>query len=150
MFNPHQRHCKTLRFAQDARGFTLIELIVVMAVISVVMMLVGPLSQTQVERSKAFAEWMEVQRVFELVAKEAYLDGESYTLHLDGAELSITNGNATKEKTYQYTYVFFPKQEIHINHHGYVMSASVDAFIRSKKVEYRFKTNRERTGTNAL
>lgn len=121
-----------------------------MAVISVVMMLVGPLSQTQVERSKAFAEWMEVQRVFELVAKEAYLDGESYTLHLDGAELSITNGNATKEKTYQYTYVFFPKQEIHINHHGYVMSASVDAFIRSKKVEYRFKTNRERTGTNAL
>lgn len=136
--------------ARQYQGFTLIELIVVMAVISVVMMLLGPLSQAQVERNKAFAEWSEVQRVFELVAKEAYLDGTAYTLHLDGTELKITSAKQSSEKVYNYTYVFFPKQQIEFNHHGYVMSAGVDVFVRSNKQQYLFKTNRERTGANAL
>lgn len=147
-----QQHCQhnEPEVARQQQGFTLIELIVVMAVISVVMMLLGPLSQAQVERNKAFAEWAEVQRVFELVAKEAYLDGVAYRLHLDGTELKITGPNQAQEKVYNYTYVFFPKQQIEFNHHGYVMSAGVEVFVRSNKQQYLFKTNREKTGANAL
>ncbi len=134
----------------QSAGFTLIELLVVLVVMSSVMMLIGPLSKGQTERSEALAEWYQVQRVIELTAKEAYLDGQVYSIELNGKSIKVKNPVADSQVEYSYKHVFFPPQTIDFNNHGYPTVPSINARVRSKLTDYRLQSNRQKTLINEL
>ncbi len=131
-------------------GFTLIELLVVLVVMSSVTMLIGPLSKSQTERSEALAEWYRVQRVLEFTAKEAYLDGQPYTLELNGKSIKIIGPDTEIVAEHSYKHVFFPPQTIGFNNHGYPTVPRVSARVRSKTTDYLLQTNRQKTLMNEL
>lgn len=131
-------------------GFTLIELLVVLVVMSSVTMLIGPLSKSQTERSEALAEWYQVQRILESTAKESYLDGQPYTLELNGKSLKVTGPDTAVVAEHSYKHVFFPPQTIGFNNHGYPTIPRISARVRSKVTDYRLETNRQKTLKNEL
>ena len=61
---------------QTRKGFTLIELLVVIAIMTTVLTLVAPLMISQVDKTKAAAEFAEAEQYINDSAKVAFLRGQ--------------------------------------------------------------------------
>lgn len=104
-------------------GFTLIELLVVISIMTTILSLVGPLMIEQVDKTRAAAEFRQLQQYISDSAKVAFLKGQPVSFVFDGKQLQRELGE--NQVTVQYDYLFFSQQRVVINANGFTASKLV-------------------------
>lgn len=108
-----------------SRGFSLIELVIVMLIGSMLLLLVGSLSSNQVTRAERIEDEFLLNRTIQLAKREAFFSGQSYRLKLDGKQLLLASSVDDSSKQVDFNVIFFPPQELTINRNGFVSPAKI-------------------------
>jgi len=135
------------------QGFTLIELMVVMAIVALLMTMVGPLAINAVEKANAKQEMLTMKNWFRKISFRAFNTGSSYQLKLSGkkAELFIVNTESEQMQppliTKTLDSLFFQPQVLYYNAKGFVTPTLVEGTYRNKilKVDLSHWVNGEQT-----
>lgn len=98
-------------------GFTLIELLVVITIMTTLLSLVGPLMIEQVDKTRAAAEYHQLEQYISDSAKVAFLKGQAVRFRFDGKQLKRAIG--TDENVVDFQYLFFMPQSLLINANGF-------------------------------
>jgi prepilin-type N-terminal cleavage/methylation domain-containing protein len=112
-------------------GFTLVELMVVMAIVATLFSLIGPFTHNQIEKVKASEEWYDFTQFTKTIGTEAFFAGRPIVVKLEGTSAKFYQGSAVKEITYQQ--IVFPEQVIRFNANGYAEQARVKAYVRNQE-----------------
>ena len=106
------------------RGFTLVELLVVLTILGLLLGLVGPLAVERVEKAKSQEEWLVLERAVTGLAFRAFAEGRPVELTGEGAQLTWRMGE--EERVLPFEKLFFdPRQELRINRNGVASPASL-------------------------
>lgn len=116
-----------------ASGFTLVEILIVLGLMGLVLTLVGPMLQHQVERADASAEYIEARQYINNSGKVAFLQNQRVVLYFDGKTLN--RQIAGRDERIEYNHLFFPKQQLVFNPHGYTESESVSVVAGRRHLE---------------
>jgi prepilin-type N-terminal cleavage/methylation domain-containing protein len=84
---------KTLIKRSLTNGFTLIELMIVMAIVSVLITMVGPLAINSLEKAEAKQELLTLKTWIRKISYRAYSVGQSFTLELSGKRATLYHDN---------------------------------------------------------
>lgn len=104
--------------AGGARGFTLVELLVVLAILGLAVALVGPLTADRLDKARAQEEWLVLERTVTGLAFRAFAEGRPVELQADGARLAWRVAGA-EERVLSLQHLFFnPAQTVTINANG--------------------------------
>jgi prepilin-type N-terminal cleavage/methylation domain-containing protein len=100
------------------RGFTLVELLVVLAILGFVIALVGPLTVDRIDKARAQEEWLVLDRTVRGLAFRAFADGKDVELRGEGTQLTWKLGNA-EARSLNLAHLFFDSpQVVLINSNG--------------------------------
>lgn len=104
--------------ARRPRGFTLIEILLVVLLMSVLITLVAPLGVQQVEKARAQSEWLRLDREIGRLSLDAFLRSDFVTLVAAGKQLAWESDNGD-QGVIEFEQLFFsPAQQITINPNG--------------------------------
>lgn len=121
-------------------GFSLIELLVVMAIMLSTIALVGPFSFEYIERSKAQDERIMLQNWIAKVSNEAFLTESKRAFFLRGKAIYQCDANCEvgtdipQVPVKIFEFVFFPEQILLINESGFLKPDCISYYYRD--VEY--------------
>jgi prepilin-type N-terminal cleavage/methylation domain-containing protein len=130
-------------------GFTLIELMVVMAIVALLMSMVGPLAINAVDKANARQEMLTMKNWLRKISYRAFATGNSYQLKLSGNKVELflissdTTSNINEEITDEsnkqipvisrtFAALFFQPQALTYNANGFVSPTSVNGQYRGK------------------
>lgn len=116
---------------QSQQAFTLIELMVVMAIMTVIFSLIGPLAQNQVDKVRASEEWYRLSNKTSQWAADAYFHGREIDLLVDGKRL-IVRSSGLPDEIIEFVYISFPRQQVRFNTHGYPDQLILTAQLRQQ------------------
>ena len=125
----------------SAKGFTLIELTVVIIIMAAVASLVAPLTIKEIGKSRARTEFMTMRNIVKGYTTKAFAQGTRYRLELDGNSMKVTS--ALESITYRYEYMQLPKLSFYINRNGF---PTVDNFTVQVGVQQRQITMEDMLG----
>lgn len=125
------------------RGFTLIEALVVLALAGLMLALVAPLGVSQVERARAQAEWLALERLTGRLAFEAFTRHESVMVSAAGEVLQwrwqgIVDASGHMEPDGERLFehlTFAPATQVRINANGLPSPARVQVVVRGERRE---------------
>lgn len=100
------------------RGFTLIEILLVVLLMSIVLALVAPLGIKQVEKARAQSEWLTLDREIGRLSLEAFLRSDFVTLVAAGRQLAWESDRGEKGAIEFEQLFFSPVQQVTINPNG--------------------------------
>jgi prepilin-type N-terminal cleavage/methylation domain-containing protein len=104
--------------SRTQQGFTLIEVLVVMLLVSVLITLVAPVGAKQVEKARAQTEYLELDRQISRLALDAFLRSDFVTLNAAGKELAWEFEEGGRG-TVEFEQLFFDaEQQVTINPNG--------------------------------
>ena len=99
-------------------GFTMIELMVVMLIMTTVIGLVGSLTIDRLDKTKSKTEVMSLKNTIKELGYRAFVTSNKHELRFDGKALTIFVSQNTHKKI-QFEYLFFQPQSIVLNTMGY-------------------------------
>lgn len=103
---------------QRHRGFTLIEILLVVLLTSILITLVAPVGLVQVEKARAQTEYLELDRQVGRLAMDAFVRSDFVTLHATGKQLAWAF-EAGDSGAIEFEQLFFdPVQRVVINPNG--------------------------------
>ena len=103
---------------QRTHGFTLIEILLVVVLVSILAALVAPLGVTQVEKARAQTEWLTLDRELGRLSMDAFLRGDFVSVDAAGKQLAW-EFQGGKRGSIEFEQLFFsPAQRITINPNG--------------------------------
>ena len=114
------------------KGFTLLELLVVMAIMGTSLALVGPLVFDQVDKTKANAELKQLQQLIDSTASIAYLSGQPVLMQFDGK--SLRRDRAQKSDVREFEFLFFKPLSFSINSNGQLPAATLEVTSHRKTI----------------
>ncbi|WP_405598786.1 MULTISPECIES: type II secretion system protein [unclassified Pseudoalteromonas] len=105
------------------KGFTLIELMVVMTIVALLIGLVGPMTIQQLDKAQAKAELLNLKRELVAVSQRAFFSGQQLTAKLSGKEFKVyktalDSAPVIYSKTFKY--IFFQPQEVNFQKSGLI------------------------------
>ena len=114
------------------RGFTLVELLVVLAILGFVVALVGPLTVDRFDKARAQEEWLVLDRTVRGLAFRAFAEGRDVELRAEGAELRW-QADGEDERALKLQQLFFDApQLVRINSNGVAEPASLALHQRGR------------------
>jgi len=120
-------------------AFTLIELMVVMAIVALLMSMVGPLAINTLEKAQAKQEMLTMKNWFRKISYRAFSTGQTYQLKLSGkkAELFQVDVNEKRESSKlilskNLESLFFQPQILTYSKKGFVTPMTVKGIYRNK------------------
>jgi len=120
------------------RGFTLVELLVVLTILGLLLGLVGPLAVDRIEKAKSQEEWLVLERTVTGLAFRAFAEGRPVELTGEGTQLTWHMGE--EERVMPFEKLFFdPRQELRINRSGVASPATLT--LRQAGRERRLELN---------
>lgn len=119
------------------RGFTLVEILLVVLLMSVVIALVAPLGVTQVEKARAQTEWLTLDRAMDQLSLDAFIRGDFVAVVAAGKRLAWEfeggqRGNIEFEQLF-----FSPEQRLTINPNGIADRAEIEVLQRDRRRRLR-------------
>ena len=93
------------------RGFTLVELLVVLAILGFVIALVGPLTVDRIDKARAQEEWLVLDRTVRGLAFRAFADGKDVELRGEGTLLTWKLGDA-EARPLNLAHLFFDSPQV--------------------------------------
>ncbi len=99
------------------RGFTLIELTIVILIVMMSAGLVAPLAFKELDKSNAKIEYLTVRNTIKTMTTQAFSRGISYKVTLANTLMTIESAKGTKE--IQFEFLQFPGVSFYINHNGF-------------------------------
>jgi len=114
-------------------GFTMIELLIVLAIMSTLMGLVGPLAINAYDKAQAKTEKYQLNNFINKLSYEAFTQGQTKRIDLEGNQVSIYAGEEEiPAKVFNFKYLFFQPQYINLNSNGFTLSDTIDLQIRGQ------------------
>lgn len=118
--------------AATSRGFTLIEILLVLVLGTLLVGLVAPLGVNQVEKARAQSEWLTLEREVRELALQAFLKSDHVTVHAAGHELAWQSlygegGSMSFEQIY-----FAQEQTITFNPNGIADAPHIEVVQRER------------------
>ena len=99
-------------------GFTLIEILLVVVLVSIMAALVAPLGVTQVEKARAQSEWLTLDREIGRLSMDAFLASDFVSVDAAGKQLAW-EFQGGERGSIEFEQLFFsPEQRITINPNG--------------------------------
>ena len=121
------------RSSQRLKGFTLVELLVVLTLMGLVLGLVGPLSVDSFERMKSQDEVLELKHLLRLASADAFLGSRWTALLVLNDRLEVRAGDQLlRGKTF--SYLSFPEQRVSLSPQGLPDQERL-AFLRRGQAE---------------
>ena len=123
-----------------APGFTLVELLVVLAILGLVVALVGPLTADRLDKARAQEEWLVLERTLSGLSFRAFAEGRPVELQAEGGRLAWRVAGADK-RVLSLEHLFFdPAQTVTINSNG--IAAPAQLTVRRAARERILELNR--------
>jgi prepilin-type N-terminal cleavage/methylation domain-containing protein len=108
-----------------ACGFTLVELLVVLAILGLLVALVGPLTVDRLDKARAQEEWIVLDRTLRGLAFRAFVEGRDVEIHGEGARLTwVMAGSAGQSRNLEQLF-FDEPQSVRINSNGIAEPAAL-------------------------
>jgi prepilin-type N-terminal cleavage/methylation domain-containing protein len=125
-----KRLCVTLSssFRSLNRGFTLVELLIVMAIMSLILSIVGPLTVKIVDKAQAQSELITLKNAIHKLSYKAFASATPYTLTLSSKTLKLESQRSNLS-THRFEYLSFAEQVITFNSRGYPSPETVNVFL---------------------
>lgn len=115
------------------RGFTLVEILLVLVLGALLVGLVAPLGVKQVEKARAQSEWLTLEREVRSLALQAFIRNEYLTLRAAGQELAWRSDRGDAgAMTFDQLY-FEPEQFVTFNPNGIADVAFIELLQRDRK-----------------
>jgi len=109
------------------KGFTLIELMIVMSIVALLTGLVGPLAINSLEKAQAKEEMLSMKNWLRKISYRAFATGQAYTVKLAGKNIALHSNDdmqtAIVDKNFES--LFFQPQELIYNEKGFVSPPSL-------------------------
>ncbi len=116
-----------------SRGFTLIEILLVVMLLSITLMLVAPLGVEQVEKARAQSEWIALDREIGRLSMTAFLRSEFISIYAAGKELAWETGDG-EQGVIVFEHLFFsPEQRLSINPNGIAEPMELEVLQRDRQ-----------------
>lgn len=128
---------------QSQQAFTLIELMVVMAIMTVIFSLIGPLAQNQVDKVRASEEWYSFSQQMKSLPQSVFLSGEPAVVTLKGSSMTIVRRDRPAESVL-YNHLRFKEQRVQFNSHGFPDVLSVTVQVRQANKELKLLSSQEK------
>ena len=113
-----------------AFGMTLLELLIVIAILGLLTSLVTPAVSTQMERASAQQEFLDLRNRFRSLSFRAYSSGVPIVVRASGTALEWQATDTLRVKAYKYIF-FEPRQEFTISSSGIASTQYLDFRQRS-------------------
>jgi prepilin-type N-terminal cleavage/methylation domain-containing protein len=117
-----------------SHGFTLIELIIVMSIMTIIISIVGPLSLNMIDKAQAQSEYIQLKNELKKISFLAFASASSHELTFSNKQLILTKGLKNK-KVYNFDYLSFSPQSIAFNSHGYPFPENLSVSFLKKNEE---------------
>lgn len=118
------------------KGFTLIELMIVMSIVALLMAMVGPLAINSLEKAQAKQEMLSVKNWLRKISYRAFTTGQQHVVRLSGKNIILYVKGREKtlieDKTFES--LFFQPQELNYNTKGFVMPDKLVGTYRDKQL----------------
>lgn len=116
-----------------SRGFTLVEVLLVVLLMSIVVALVAPLGVDQVDKARAQTEWLTLDRQIGRLSMDAFLRGDFVTLSAAGKQL-VWETDGGQQGVMEFKHLFFsPEQRITINPNGIADRPEIEVLQREHR-----------------
>jgi prepilin-type N-terminal cleavage/methylation domain-containing protein len=112
-----------MRIKSTSKGFTLIELMVVIVVVALLVGLVAPLTFKQLNTSRAKTEYLTLRNTLKKHTTKAFAQGIRYQMQMKGN--TLTAHSILGVKSFVYENLVLPEMTFVINRNGY---PSLDKF----------------------
>jgi prepilin-type N-terminal cleavage/methylation domain-containing protein len=127
-----------------ARGFTLLELLVVMAIMGLLVGLVGPFTVRQYDKIQVVKEREQLLQLIQRIRFISVIEQADHPLSVQGASIS----SATLQQVeFSFQHLRFPPQQLQINSNGFWLEDYL--YWQEQEVRWRIKLNPERLQTSA-
>ena len=107
------------------RAFTLVELLIVFAILGLLVALVGPLGARQMDKARAQEQWLVLERTVEGLAFRAFAEGREARLVARGTRLDWQFGDEPPRVLILDRLFFDPEQVVRIDTHGIAQPAAL-------------------------
>lgn len=123
---------KTISVIQ--RGFTLIELMIVLSIVALLMGLVGPLVIGNIEKAQAKQELLTAKQWFIKISHRAFSSGQTLYVELAGKKVTLFAKDNQKKKQILHRekmeYIFFKSQILTYSAKGFVSPDTIEGVYR--------------------
>lgn len=120
------------------RGFTLVELLIVLVILGLIVGLVAP-DIRQISRiSKSQEEWLKLERQIDQLVFESYVSGYATRLNFEGKMISWQSGGSQGQIYLES--VFFEKKSIYINEKGIFSPMEITGWSGEKRKTINLKS----------
>ncbi len=99
-------------------GFTLIELITVIAIMAIVLSLVGPLTLKFIDKAQAQAEYITLKNNLKKISYLSFASATPHTLKFVDNKITVSKGSRP-DKVLSFNYLSFTTQQLYFNSRGY-------------------------------
>ncbi|WP_192508449.1 pilus assembly FimT family protein [Pseudoalteromonas aurantia] len=121
---------------QKSLGYTLIEIMIVMTVVSLLIGFVGPFTIDAIERTERKSETLQFKSLLKKAGYDAYIRQIELIVTLTGSSITVASPN-NETRLYQHTFehLNFPAQSLYINSNGFISPDNVDLQSGEKQVK---------------
>lgn len=118
------------------KGFTLIELMVVMVIMSLLISVVGPLSVRSLDKAEAKQEMLGLKNLLVKVSERSFYHNKKHILHFNGKSLKLFSADSDEALlTKSFTSLFFFPVTIEYNQNGFVKQKMLTGTYRGNSIE---------------
>jgi prepilin-type N-terminal cleavage/methylation domain-containing protein len=112
---------------RSGKGFTMMELMVVMAIMGGLMALVGPALMNSYQKMQVQSETRKLRQSLSKVSYKAFLAGKPITIELTASTLKyFYTSEPQKKHSQQYQHIYFETQTLAINANGFIDNTHVE------------------------
>jgi prepilin-type N-terminal cleavage/methylation domain-containing protein len=135
-------HSMNFKFS---KGFTLIELIIVLSIVSLLLSVVAPISIKAVDKTEAKTELLNTTKWIKNIGFQAFIKQQSYSLELYGNTLNLYKTPSNElVKTKELASLNFTQQRVDFNANGLVTPAQISGHFRGEPLTISLEPNSEK------
>jgi prepilin-type N-terminal cleavage/methylation domain-containing protein len=129
VFSPHWENNMMRKMEKHSKGFTFIEILVVLIILGLVTSLIGPRLFHAYEGIQVSAEEKKMEEIIEKIKIISFLRQVPHTVRLEGRTISVMNNDIRVE----FRYLYFPVEVLKFNKNGFADISKIRYLVEGKE-----------------